>query len=380
MPEAARIGDTITHTKKLGGFLTGALIGAAVGAFVVATGGAGALVIAGAAAVGLSAGSQIGAVIGGKKKVAKGKIITGAATVFIGGRAAARACIDTALCDDHTIKKIAMGSITVGIEGGAAARIGDKGECGFEIGEGDPRVIIGGSVGMCPGLSVDDEVPGWMRKTAMVAGVVGTIVTLGAGGMALAAENYGAAAIAARLGGTLVGGMLGGAGGNYVGGKIFGEGSVGQQLFGLGGGLLGAKVGYGVGARAVPGMPGTGEIPGIQPRSAPRSLTEAEKQLYSRPSGYRNGVRDQAWENAKGPDGNVRDPVTQRIMSKDEPWDMGHKEGYEFRKHQRSAAERGIDRKTFLDEHNNPQHYRPELPSSNRSHAGEDLTDTYFGP
>lgn len=41
--------------------------------------------------------------------------------------------------------------------------------------------------------------------------------------------------------------------------------------------------------------------------------------------------------------------------------------------------ERGITRKQFLDEHNNPDHYRPELPSSNRSHKGEDLTDDYFG-
>jgi hypothetical protein len=41
--------------------------------------------------------------------------------------------------------------------------------------------------------------------------------------------------------------------------------------------------------------------------------------------------------------------------------------------------ERGIDRKQFLNEHNNPEHYRPELPSSNRSHAGELNTGDYFG-
>ena len=38
------------------------------------------------------------------------------------------------------------------------------------------------------------------------------------------------------------------------------------------------------------------------------------------------------------------------------------------------------DEKQFLDEHNNPAKYRPELPSSNRSHKGENLTDDYFGP
>jgi predicted ribonuclease toxin of YeeF-YezG toxin-antitoxin module len=101
---------------------------------------------------------------------------------------------------------------------------------------------------------------------------------------------------------------------------------------------------------------------------------------YKRPSGYRKGVRDEVWENAKGPDGSVRDSLTGQVMSKDEAWDMGHKPGYEFRKHQQSAAERGISRKQFLDEYNNPAHYRPELPPSNRGHRGEDFTDSYFGP
>jgi predicted ribonuclease toxin of YeeF-YezG toxin-antitoxin module len=75
----------------------------------------------------------------------------------------------------------------------------------------------------------------------------------------------------------------------------------------------------------------------------------------------------------------VRDPLTGREMKFDEPWDMGHKPGYEFRKHQLSAKNRGINRKQFLDEHNNPDHYMPELPSSNRSHAGENKTGDYFG-
>ena len=110
---------------------------------------------------------------------------------------------------------------------------------------------------------------------------------------------------------------------------------------------------------------------------------ELEKQNdvvdYSRPTGYRAGVRDQVWENAKDEHGRVRDPVSGRYMSKNQSWDMGHKPGYEFKKHQESAMERGITRKQFLDEHNNPDHYRPELPFSNRSHKGEDKTGEYFG-
>ena len=101
---------------------------------------------------------------------------------------------------------------------------------------------------------------------------------------------------------------------------------------------------------------------------------------YKRPSGHRKGVRDQAWENAKGPDGLVRDPKTNTVMNKHDAWDMGHKPGYEYRKHAASAKQRGISREQFLNEHNNPNHYRPELPSSNRSHSGEAPDGVYFGP
>jgi RHS repeat-associated protein len=102
---------------------------------------------------------------------------------------------------------------------------------------------------------------------------------------------------------------------------------------------------------------------------------------YARPKSFRKGVRDKVWDAAVEPStGRVRDPVTGRFMSPDKPWDMGHKPGFEFRKHRASAEERGIDRGTFLDEHNEPSHYRPELPSSNQSHKGEDVSDDYFGP
>ena len=98
---------------------------------------------------------------------------------------------------------------------------------------------------------------------------------------------------------------------------------------------------------------------------------------YQRPSGFRKGVRDDVWNN-NTVEGNVIDPVSGKAINKSEPWDMGHKPGYEFRKHQQSAMERGISRKQFLDEHNNPAHYRPELPSSNRAHAGEDMLNNYY--
>lgn len=111
----------------------------------------------------------------------------------------------------------------------------------------------------------------------------------------------------------------------------------------------------------------------------PRSLIQrAKKDPYRRPKNFRKGVRDKVWQAHKGPDGRVRDPMTGRVLPKNR-WDMGHKPGYEFRKHQASARRRKISRKQFLDEHNNPTHYRPELPSSNRGHAGEDHTNDYLG-
>ncbi len=99
---------------------------------------------------------------------------------------------------------------------------------------------------------------------------------------------------------------------------------------------------------------------------------------YSRPA-WRSGKRDEVWENAKDEHGRVRDPQTGRYMSKDKPWDMGHEPGYEFRKYQAYAKEKGMSRKEFIDGYNNIEHIRPELPSSNRSHKCEDMTDKYFG-
>lgn len=102
---------------------------------------------------------------------------------------------------------------------------------------------------------------------------------------------------------------------------------------------------------------------------------------YKRPSGYRKGVRETVWEQAKAQGGGiVRDPLTGQEIHFEDAWDMGHKPGYEFRKHQMSAQRRGITRKQFLDEYNNPNHYRPELPSSNRSHRLEDASTRYLGP
>jgi RHS repeat-associated protein len=144
----------------------------------------------------------------------------------------------------------------------------------------------------------------------------------------------------------------------------------------------GAKWNWGDAARAAAWGLGFGALLRYGPKAIPKRApkTAASKPVsYKRPTSFRKGVRNEAWENAKGPDGKVRDPVTQKVMKKSDPWDMGHKPGYEFRKHKASAEKRGISRKKFLDEHNEAKKYRPELPSSNRSHKGEIKTDEYFG-
>ena len=135
--------------------------------------------------------------------------------------------------------------------------------------------------------------------------------------------------------------------------------------------------------------PSSAEFSGPRPSSPEQPVLDIEGNLtdygrwyYERPSGFREGIRETVWEEAQANsiDGVVRDPVTLEEISPNEPWDMGHRPGYEFRKHRASAARRGISRETFLDEHNNPSHYRPEKPLANRGHQGEAPEDVYFGP
>jgi len=98
---------------------------------------------------------------------------------------------------------------------------------------------------------------------------------------------------------------------------------------------------------------------------------ESPGYIYRRPTGYPEGMRDEVWEAARGSDGQVRDPLTQRVMDPNEPWHMGHKPDHEFWRLQRSAAERGLTREQFRQEYYQNDSFRPELPESNVSHQGE---------
>lgn len=117
---------------------------------------------------------------------------------------------------------------------------------------------------------------------------------------------------------------------------------------------------------------GTGGTPSTSVPECEPDGPAANSDPYRRPSGYRSGVRDQVWSNAIEPStGRVRDTLTGQFMSALSPWDMGHLPGHEFWRHAADARSRGIGRSEFLDEHNDPCNYRPELPNSNRSHRGE---------
>jgi HNH/ENDO VII superfamily nuclease with conserved GHE residues len=56
-------------------------------------------------------------------------------------------------------------------------------------------------------------------------------------------------------------------------------------------------------------------------------------------------------------------------LSRNGQWDMGHKYGYEYKALQRRYMNGHINLNEFLAEYRNPNNYRPEHPSSNRSRA-----------
>lgn len=87
----------------------------------------------------------------------------------------------------------------------------------------------------------------------------------------------------------------------------------------------------------------------------------------------RKGLRDSVWERSKAPDGKVYDPSGREIKP-GEPWELGHRPGDQFRDAQRRAADQGWDRGTWRDYQNDPDIYRPEIPSTNR---GRQYENTY---
>ena len=112
--------------------------------------------------------------------------------------------------------------------------------------------------------------------------------------------------------------------------------------------------------------------------SGVKSGSKADTKPYtnSRPS-FRKGVVEEVWENAKGPDGLVRDPNTGEVInwtpgeSRKGVWDMGHIPEAKYSEMHEAYMNGELTTKEFVDWYNDPANYRPELPSNNRSHKYE---------
>ncbi len=197
---AARLGDPIEHSSAMMGFLMGAAIGLAAAVAVVAVVGTGGAALGVIAAVGgvvaaTGGGALAGMNIGSTYTTVTGSITTGASTVFINNRPAARATaapggFDITVCSDHSGPQfLAQGSQTVFIEFGAASRKGDRTICDAKIADGSPNVFIGADPGTYRDIS--PEVPQILQDIALGMVVVGTAVALLAGGAAaFAAGGY----------------------------------------------------------------------------------------------------------------------------------------------------------------------------------------------
>lgn len=225
---AARVGDPISHTSALDGFLAGLAIGAGValaGVAIVGTGGLAAVAVVGAAA---SGGAAIGQMFGSMSTSEAGAITSGSPNVRINGIPAARAHVDHAACSKHSHKEvIAMGSAGVRINGLPAARVDDKTACSGIISSGSGNVRIGG--GTVQTDEINPEIPQWLSWTVYGIGIISTGYFLWV-------------APVLTMGG-IAGSVVGEKAGSAIGGAYFGEGSNEQAMFALGGAVVGGLFG-----------------------------------------------------------------------------------------------------------------------------------------
>ncbi|MBQ3640342.1 HNH/ENDO VII family nuclease, partial [bacterium] len=91
---------------------------------------------------------------------------------------------------------------------------------------------------------------------------------------------------------------------------------------------------------------------------------------------YGKGQVEQVWENAKNAEGKVIDPTKveitwDRSLPRNGQWDMGHIPGEEYSRRHQQYMDGYMTDDEFLAWYRNPANYRPELPSTNRSHKFE---------
>ncbi|ORM70496.1 PAAR domain-containing protein [Pantoea rwandensis] len=227
---AAREQDDIAHTASKGWMIAGLIGGAILGAAAVVVTGGAALIAVSAAAAGACAAGGIGEVLGSMSWAPRhntGKLLSGSPNVFINSRPAIRAHLSKGNCDEHSgsLQLVAEGSDKVFINNYPAARIGDRLTCSAEIASGSSNVFIGG--GKYQTDDINPEIPDWVNWIMM--------------GIGTAAVGVLASPAIALLG--LAGALGGGYAGNWVGGKLFGEGSDGQKWSMLAGSFIGGAAG-----------------------------------------------------------------------------------------------------------------------------------------
>lgn len=248
---AAREQDEVAHTASKGWMIAGLIGGAILGAAAVVVTGGAALVVVSAAAAGACAAGGVGEVLGSMSWAPRhntGKLLSGSPNVFTNSRAAIRAHLSKGDCDEHSgsLQLVAEGSDKVFINNFPAARIGDRLTCSAEISGGSANVFIGG--GKLQTDDINPEIPGWVNWLMMGIGTAAVAVL--------------ASPAIALLG--LAGAMGGGYAGNWVGGRLFGEGSDEQKwsmLVGsFAGGALGGKGGMRFDAWRAGEMPKTAKL------------------------------------------------------------------------------------------------------------------------
>jgi hypothetical protein len=107
-------------------------------------------------------------------------------------------------------------------------------------------------------------------------------------------------------------------------------------------------------------------------------VNQAREFLMGNRPPYEEGLVENVWNRARRPDGKVYDPnppyeelTWDPTRSRFDQWHMGHTPGNEYRRLVDRYVNGEISWQEFLGEYNNPNHYRPELPSKNLSHEFE---------
>lgn len=257
---AAHIGHQIEHSSAMMGFLAGAAVGLAAAVTVVAVVGTGGAALGVIAAVGgivaaTGGGALAGMNIGRTFTSPKGPILTGSSNVFWGPARipAARAIVDIVACKSHGTAHLATGSDSVFINGFPAARDTDQTDCAGVVASDLTHILIGAETVQY--LDIQSEVPEWLVNLATGMVIVGSIMALGAGG--IAAFTAGSIGRLAAFSGV--------AAGKFAGGEALtaGLGAIGWAIGGARGRAIGEALSMAVGgkrrrASARPG-PGAGK-------------------------------------------------------------------------------------------------------------------------